>query len=111
MKFFILVLILGQQAIAQTCGEFYSISTVTNEFNDTATTTTKSCDGVEISQDRKTVSQFDLGAYLNTPKDQLCSCLESAKFNELRVDWKRKRDFKQFEYDRALRIKLKHSLT
>ena len=111
MKFFILVLILGQQAVAQTCGEFTLGTPRPRGIEALSTTTTKSCDGVEISQDRKTASQFDLGAYLNTPKDQLCSCLESAKFNELRVDWKRKRNFKQFEYDRALRIKLKHSLT
>ena len=83
MKFFILVLIFGQQAIAQTCGEFGDGWSSSNGLNGAVTTTTKSCDGVEISQDRKAASQFDLGAYLNTPKDQLCSCLESAKFNDL----------------------------
>ena len=83
MKLLILILTITTSAAAETCGEFSLGAPRLRGIEVISTSTTKSCDGVEISQDRKAASQFDLGAYLNTPKDQLCSCLESAKFNDL----------------------------
>lgn len=40
----------------------------------------------------------------------MCQCLADAKFNEIKVGWKTKKDFHQWEFDKSLREKLNHAV-
>lgn len=70
---------------------------------------TKKCSPVDLKEERKK-DGFNLSSYYGHDQEKLCTCLKDAKFNEARVPFGRKKKFVQYEYDKAIREKLGHSL-
>ncbi len=68
----------------------------------------KDC-SAEVLQKESLSTDAPLASYFDVPKEKMCTCLEGAKFNEIRVPKHRVKSFKQWEYDQALREKLKAS--
>ncbi|MFA5584630.1 MAG: hypothetical protein WDA09_10490, partial [Bacteriovoracaceae bacterium] len=62
------------------------------DISDIATTATKDCSDKTLSH------------------EELCKCLSDAKFNELKVGYKAKKDFLQWEFDQSIREKLNHAV-
>ncbi len=82
-----------------------------SSFGEVFETTQKKCSVVDIVNNRSTNPSYDLSEFLNSDQRSLCTCLEEAKFNELIVPNKRKESFNKLEYDKAIRQKLRHSLS
>ncbi|MCM2351228.1 MAG: hypothetical protein NDI69_14500 [Bacteriovoracaceae bacterium] len=74
-----------------------------------AETATKVCSPIDLEKIKGQAGK-DLSAYYGQNGDELCTCLSKAKFNEARVPWGRKKKFIRYEYDKAIREKLNHSL-
>lgn len=68
----------------------------------------QSCSPMDFTQ-KKDNDSFDLTQFRDVKKDDLCKCLESAKLLKISVPDRRKEDFIKWEYDQAIREKLKHS--
>lgn len=85
-----------------------SNSPIDREFGQRASEITKDCSADKIYTDSKS-TDAPLASYFDVPNDKMCTCLEKAKFNEIRVPDNRVKDFKQWEYDQSIREKLKAS--
>lgn len=76
----------------EACDQFGYGEVYDQDLGDVADTVTKSCDDKSLNQ------------------KELCKCLSDAKFNEIKVGWKTKKDFHQWEFDKSLREKLNHAV-
>lgn len=70
----------------------------------------KECSPQDLAERKKSGESYGLISYSRVNDDELCKCLESAKFNKEVVPFFRKRSFNHYEYDYSIRKKLNHSL-
>lgn len=108
MKLLILIIILGCPSLSLADDDVSCTDGVGTGLEEEAGIFTKDCSALKTYEASK-ITDAPLASYFDVPPDKMCTCLESAKFNEIRVPSNRVKDFKQWEYDQAIREKLKAS--
>lgn len=101
-----LIMVTPLWASEESCEEGPSLPSGTTEL---AEDMTKVCSPAGIEEAKKQ-GRASLASYYGDDPEKLCKCLSEAKFNEARVPWGRAKKFQQYEYDKAIREKLAHSL-